>query len=270
MGFISYQGTEFFEFSNLKALQGINHVVTTRKGVNSLGNAAGFNLSYSAENNSHAVALNRSIVASFLNINPENLIFPKQTHSDNIVIVTQNNMQEELQGVDALITQMQGIAIGVMSADCVPVLIADPINQVVAAIHAGWKGTVAGIVKKTVLKMLNEFNCNPQNLVVGIGPSISAINYEVGPDVIEAVQATFPDTEKLLIEGKTKNKAYFDLWEANQYWLTTCGIPKSQIETAGLCTYAHPETFYSARYFHHQTGRFGACISISPTSYIRE
>ncbi|MCX7744178.1 MAG: peptidoglycan editing factor PgeF [Flavobacteriales bacterium] len=263
MSFISYQGTEFFLFSNLKALQGINHVVTTRKGGNSSGDAAGFNLSYSVEDNPQGVALNRKIVASYLNINPENLIFPKQTHSDNIVIVTPHTTYEELQGVDALITQMHGIAIGVMSADCVPVLIADPIKRVVAAVHAGWKGTVAGIVKKTVLKMLDEFNCNPQNLFVGIGPSISALNYEVGPDVIEAVQASFPQYKKLLIAGKTEGKAYFDLWKANQIWLTSCGIPESQIETAGICTFGHPNTFYSARYFHHKTGRFGACISIS-------
>lgn len=263
MGFISYRGTVFFEFNNLKALQGINHVVTTRKGANSSGDAAGFNLSYWVEYNSHAVELNRSIVASFLNITPENLIFPKQTHSDKIVIVTPQTTPEELLGVDALITQMHGIAIGVMSADCVPVLVADPLNQVVAAIHAGWRGTVNGIVKKTVFKMLYDFNCNPHHLVVGIGPSISAINYEVGPDVIEAVKASFPNSDKLLIKGKTENKAYLDLWKANQYWLSSCGIPESQIETAGICTYAHPEIFYSARYSHHKTGRFGSIIGIT-------
>lgn len=270
MSFISYQGTEFFEFSNLKSLQGINHVVTTRKGGNSIGYAADFNLSYSVEDSPESVFQNRSIVASFLNIQPENLIFPKQTHSDKIVIVTPHTTPEDLQGVDALITQMEGIAIGVMSADCVPVLIADPIKRVVAAIHAGWKGTVTGIVKKTVLKMLNEFDCNPHHLVAGIGPSISVMNYEVGQDVIEAVQASFSNYDKLLIVGNTKGKAYFDLWKANQYWLTTCGIPESQIETAGICTYAHPETFYSARYFHHKTGRFGACINIRSNSAIHK
>jgi len=262
MSFRSFQGTEFFEFEKLKVIPGIRHGISTRMGGYSQGHLAGFNLSYDVEDNTESVKANRFILATFLEVASENLYFPQQIHSDQIVELTTKTSPNELYGVDALITQTPGIAIGVMSADCVPVLIVDPVKRVIAAIHAGWKGTVLGIVKKTVLKMQNELGCNPHDMIAGIGPSISAANYEVGVDVIQAVRSTFPIADKLLLPAKSNDKAYFDLWRANHYWLTMAGIPNAQIEIAGICTYENPDKFYSARYFHHKTGRFAACINL--------
>lgn len=268
MSFKSFQGTAFFEFDNIKAIPGIRHGISTRRGGHSQGYLSGLNISYSVEDTFEAVTANRLILASFLEVNPQDIYFPKQTHSDQMVEVTTQTTANDLHGVDALITQTPGIAIGVMSADCVPVLIADPVKQVIAAIHAGWKGTVLGIVKKTVIKMQDELGCNPKDMIVGIGPSICAANYEVGMDVIQAVRSSFPEHEKLLLPGKTNDKAYFDLWKANQFWLSSSGIPEYHIETAGICTYENSEMFYSARYFHHKTGRFAACISLREESDI--
>jgi YfiH family protein len=268
MSFRSFQGTEFFEFGTIKAIPGIRHGISTRIGGHSQGHLSGLNLSYSVEDTIEAVTANRLILATFLEVDPKKLYFPHQTHSDQIVEVTTQTTSNDLHGVDALITQTPGIAIGVMSADCVPVLIADPVKRAIAAIHAGWKGTVLGIVKKTVLKMKDELGCNPHDMIAGIGPSIGAANYEVGLDVIQAICSSFPIADKLLLPGKTNDKAYFDLWKANQHWLTTAGVPNDQIEIAGICTYENPDKFYSARYFHHKTGRFAACISICNKSDI--
>lgn len=268
MSFRSFQGTEFFEFDNIKAIPGIRHGISTRTGGHSHGHLAGFNLSYELEDSVKAVTGNRFIFASFLDVDPQDVYLPKQIHSDQIVEVTTQTVADELNGVDALITKTPGIAIGVMSADCVPILIADPVKRVIAAIHAGWKGTVLGIVKKTVLKMQDELGCNPHDMMAGIGPSICATNYEVGMDVIQAVRSSFPNAEKFLLPGKTNDKAYFDLWKANQFWLSSSGIPENQIETAGICTYENSEKFYSARYFRYKTGRFAGCISICEESNI--
>lgn len=262
MSFKPFEETTFFEFDNIKAIPEIHHGISTRIGGHSQGHMAGFNLSYEVEDSIEAVKSNRLILASFFEVDPGKLYFPKQIHSDKIVEVTTQTSENDLIGVDALITQTPGIVIGVMSADCVPILVVDPLKRVIAAIHAGWKGTVLAIAKKTVLTMQHKLGCNPKDLIAGIGPSISAVNYEVGMDVIRAVHFSFPKAEKFLLPSKANNRAYFDLWKANHYWLSISGIPENQIEIAGICTYENSERFYSSRYFQHKTGRFAACISL--------
>jgi YfiH family protein len=148
-----------------------------------------------------------------------------------------------------------------MSADCVPVLLYDREKKVIAAIHAGWKGTVNGIVDKVVSAMKKEFGCLPGNIRAGIGPSICAASYEVGPEVIAQFREKVPDTEKLFSNFHGE-KAHVDLWEANRAWLLRQGVPEENIEVAGICTFQNPGRFFSARYFKNRTGRFAACIAL--------
>lgn len=250
---------EVYQFENLLNEPGVHHCITTRKGGISEGYADSLNLGMGVEDHINYVEENRRRLAEFMGVPPNKLIFQKQTHSINYKIITEKNFTETIMNNDALITSEKGIAIAALGADCVPVLLYDRKNQVIASIHAGWKGTVNGIVNVVMDVLKNEFNTNPENILAGIGPSISAKNYEVGPEVVEAFEIAFPNHNEL-ISNRHDDKAHVDLWKGNKTWLLNHGVPEKNIEISGLCTYDEHETFFSARYFKNKTGRFGGCI----------
>jgi polyphenol oxidase len=140
-----------------------------------------------------------------------------------------------------------------MLADCVPVILYDPVNHAVGVAHSGWKGTVCAVVTNTVLKMGEAFGTDPRALIAGIRHSIGPERYEVGPEVVTQVEQTFPGANVLrhLDEGK----GLFDLWEANKYQLLRLGVPVDSIEVAGICSYDNSDIFFSDRR-QRPTGRF--------------
>ena len=204
----------------------------------------------------------RQELAASLSLLSEQLVFPRQTHTDHIAIVTEPLNGAEIPDTDALITNVPGLCICVQTADCVPILICDPVNKVVAAIHAGWRGTVSQITAKTIRKMIREFGCNPHDLLAGIGPSISKSNYEVSSDVIEAVKASFTNHSQLLSPNGKPGKATLDLWAANKSQLEKLGVPPLQIEVSELCSFNREQEFYSARREGVATGRMATGIMI--------
>jgi len=262
MRFITKNGIELLQFGHLAAEEQLLHGITTRSGGTSAGVLNGLNLSYTVGDEEQNVTANRNLLAAAMEAPPEKLVFPKQTHSVNIRIVTSGNYHEPIPDTDALVTAETGLALAVMSADCVTVLLYDPEKRVIAAIHAGWKGTVNGIVRNTVELMKNEFGCRPESILAGIGPSICAENYEVGPEVAEQFRIAFTNAGELLSRFHG-DKAHADLWKANRTWLLQQGIPETNIETAGICTYNNPGKFFSARYFKNHTGRFAGCIKMT-------
>ncbi|MDP2113024.1 MAG: peptidoglycan editing factor PgeF, partial [Bacteroidota bacterium] len=163
---------------------------------------------------------------------------------------------------DALITNEPGLFICVQTADCVPILLFDPQKKVVAAIHAGWRGTVSKIAQKTIQQMTEKFSCQPTDILAGIGPSIHMHAYEVGPEVVEAVKANFSNSPALLKPSLNEGNAYFDLWEANQTVLLEAGIPEENIELMGLCSFEQADLFYSARRDGADTGRMVSGIRL--------
>lgn len=252
---------EIFKFNNLNQEEGIHHAITTRKGGISEGFADSLNLGYGVEDNVKYVEENRRRLAEFMQVPLEKLIFQRQTHSTNFKIITEKNFRDPVLNNDALITNVRGIAITTLGADCVPILLYDKKQKVVAAIHAGWKGTVNGITDKVMQCLKHEFGTNPIDIVAGIGPSICAKNYEVGPEVIDAFTQNFENHHDL-ISNRHGNKGHVDLWLANKTWLMRHGVPESQIEVSGICTFDEHDLFYSARYFKNQTGRFGSSIML--------
>jgi YfiH family protein len=250
---------EVYQFENLLNEPGIHHCITTRKGGISEGYADSLNLGMGVEDHIKYVEENRRRLAEFMGVPPNRLIFQKQTHSNNYKIITEKNFTDTIMNNDALITAETGIALAALGADCVPVLLYDKKNKVIASIHAGWKGTVNGIVNEVLNVFKNEFNSVPENIIAGIGPSISAKNYEVGPEVIEAFEKAFSNADQL-ISNRHDNKAHVDLWLGNKTWLINQGVPEKNIEISGLCTYDNSDTFFSARYSKNKTGRFGGCI----------
>lgn len=250
---------EVYQFEHLSEVAGIQHCITTRQGGISEGYADSLNLGYGVEDHVKYVEENRRRLSEFMGVPMERLIFQKQTHSTNYKIITLRNYRDPIENTDALITAEKDIAIATLGADCVPILLYDQENKVIASIHAGWKGTVNGIVDRVMKILKEDFNSNPVNILAGIGPSICAEVYEVGPEVVEAFEKTFSNFDQL-ISNRHGDKAHVDLWAANKTWLLNHGVPEKNIEISGLCTFKNNHQFFSARYTKNKTGRFAGCI----------
>lgn len=244
----------FFQFELLSRFNKLQHFTTTINGGVSNGNYTAFNLGlYSGDNIEH-ISQNRDKLCSFFDIEEDALYTPYQTHEDNILIIDDSFLRkpdleksELLHGIDSVITNQKNIGIAVGTADCVPVILYDPQSHILAAVHAGWRGTAAKLVSKTILKMQEAFDSNPKNLIAGIAPSISCEYFEVGDEVVEAFEkAGFP-IDDIGYRNAETGKIHLNLWLANELLLFKCGIPIENIETAGLCTYSNPDLLFSAR-----------------------
>lgn len=238
----------------------IAHFCTSREGGVSVGNYASFNLSPFSGDNPENLSENSKILSDKLGVGMDKIIIPYQTHGTEIREIDEtffelNSEQKEafLNGVDALITKLPSICISITTADCVPILFFDPVKKVIAAAHAGWRGTCGKIVEKTIHTFIEEFDCNPSDILVTIGPSISAEVYEVGKELVECFENAGFDISEIV---STKNESiYLDLWKANQQLLMKNGILQENIEIAGICTYTEHEKFFSARSMGIKSGR---------------
>lgn len=164
------------------------------------------------------------------------------------------------QKADAILTDNPAITLFMRFADCVPILLFDPVMRVVGVAHAGWQGTIKRVVVATVDKMVSVYGCQLANIRAGIGPSIAAHHYEVGSEVGHQVREAFGAQADLLLPSQN-GSVYFDLWAANRFLLEQAGV--EEIEVAGLCTACHPEDWFSHRGAKGQTGRFGALIALN-------
>ncbi|MDP3433790.1 MAG: peptidoglycan editing factor PgeF [Bacteroidota bacterium] len=245
-----------FKFESFKKYKDIAHFITTKEGWIS-GNKPRFTGDQETDYSGF-----RKELAISCEVKVEKLMFPRQTHSDHIVVVTSGTDRTTISESDALITNEPGLFICVQTADCVPILLFDPQKKVVAAIHAGWRGTVSKIAQKTIQQMTEKFSCQPTDILAGIGPSIHMHAYEVGPEVVEAVKANFSNSPALLKPSLNEGNAYFDLWEANQTVLLEAGIPEENIELMGLCSFEQADLFYSARRDGADTGRMVSGIRL--------
>jgi YfiH family protein len=245
-----------WQFEGFGKETSIRHFVTDRS---SRGDDKEFTLSWSSSPDSEFIRNNRHLLATALGIEDTQLYFPSQVHKTRIVHVASGISKDELMETDALITNEKGICIAVMSADCVPILLYDKKNKAVAAIHSGWRGTVARILDKTLQQMHASFGTKGEDLIAGIGPSVSQESYEVGTEVVEEVILAFGKDSGLLIP-QPNEKAKLDLWKANKIQLQQFGVPETQIEVSNLCTVLNNNNFFSAR--KGDTGRFAAGIML--------
>lgn len=186
-------------------------------------------------------------LAGCLGMRPEDVIMPRQTHSTMVRRVGHGVSQENLYGVDGLVSTESGIVIGVNTADCLPVLLADSRARVVAAVHAGWRGAVAGIVMKAVDEM-TENGASAENIRAYIGPSIHSCCFEVGQEVARE----FPER---FVVRTTESKPHVDLQGFVTWQLTEKGVPAENIEDSGECTRCRPERYFSARALGINSGR---------------
>ncbi len=258
MIFIDQSGIKIGQFKSFDQLNRIKHFISTRAGGVSKGNYESLNLSIKVNDGDNANT-NREILRKALGL--PSLIFPAQCHSNKVSLVDAEG-KLDLEIADALITATPDICIGVLVADCVPIIFYDKKFHVAGVAHAGWRGTVGLIAVNTIRKMTLEFNSNPNHIIAGIGPSISADHYEVGEEVIEQVNQVFGNNHQLIKPSSAPGKGYFDLWQANKIQIMGTGVPEKNIEICGSCTYSNPDVFFSARRLGFDSGRFGAGIML--------
>lgn len=165
---------------------------TTRHGGCGTGNYSTMNINRFCGDNIDVINKNLNILCAEIGIDSDKIIMPHQTHgteilqiTNNFLSLTQQQRNDCLEGIDALVTDIQGVCIGVSTADCIPLIVYDPINHAVATIHAGWRGTVARITTKTIKEMQRIFGSKPQDLTAVIGPGISLEAFEVGDEVYQ-------------------------------------------------------------------------------------
>ncbi len=240
----------------------ISCFVTTRHGGCSTGNYGSFNCTPYTGDDAECVRKNQESLCASLPVHPKELIIPFQTHSLNSLVIDETYLnaprserQSMLQDTDALITRTPGCCICISTADCIPILLYDTRHRAVAAVHAGWRGTVNRILAKTLHRMQTVYGTEGKDVIACIGPGISLASFEVGDEVHEAFRAEGFPMDSISAWKPETHKYHIDLWAANRLQLSGFGVPPQQIENAGICTYLQHEDFFSARRLGIKSGR---------------
>ena len=215
------------------------------------------NLGLNTQDQQANVEGNRSLLARAFGVNQEALVTPRQVHGSDILVINEPNEDFShflsVEG-DAVITNQPGVMIGVCVADCAPILLCDPDNKVIAVVHAGWKGTAAKLVAKTVAGMRSEFGSDPARLQAAIGPCIQKCCYEVDEPVRKAFAQgglAWDSCAEPTEPGKWK----LDLAAANRELLQSAGVPTDAIQVSDQCVCCHSEQFFSYRRDKEEAGR---------------
>jgi hypothetical protein len=239
-------------FSGIPGLTGLQ---TTRAGGVSCPPFDSLNLGAHTADDDLLVQENLKRLSRHLHITPGNIVFTEQVHGTRVCRVTRTG---NVSGYDALITDTPGIHLGIVTADCYPVLIHDRRNRASAAIHAGWQGTAGHIADKTMEAMSMAFGTRPEECVAWVGTGISARHYETSSDV-----AGHFDDRHLTPSPVQKGKFLLDLSRANHDQLLAAGIPSSQVECSAYCSWRDQKLFFSYRRDQGVTGRMLSLIGFT-------
>ncbi len=253
------------EAPELSAQAGIRHAFFTRAGGISEGVYASLNGGLGSNDDPDRVAANRETMCARLGLPPDRLVSLFQVHSAEVVTVEAPFPTAERPRADAMVTRVPGLALGIATADCGPILFADPEARVVGAAHAGWKGALAGVIEATVAAM-EALGARRARIVAVLGPTIAPESYEVGRDFVARFRAEAPGMERFLTAGARPDHAQFDLPGFILARLGEAGV--GEAATLGLCTYADPDRFYSYRRATHRGepdyGRLISAIALTP------
>jgi len=251
---------DFYKFKNFSNLVHCSHAITTKD----MHEPYAFSVALHTGENKEKIVTNRKKIAFLLGWKKNiHFVIANQTHSDNIEIIDKNDNlgwerhEDAVANCDALITNTKGIVLSVLTADCVPILLLDTKKNVIATVHAGWKGTKLEIVSKTVKRMIEAFDSNPKDIIAGIAPSIGACCYEVDEDVAKHF---FNVPNAYLKKGK---KYMLDLPIINKQQLIQSGLHESNIEMSNICTACEVDTFFSYRKENGCSGRFMSMIGLN-------
>jgi YfiH family protein len=234
---------------------GAGAVVTARSGGVSSGPYATLNLSLSVGDDPARVLENRRRLATAVGVPLSDFVFARQVHGAGVRVVTRADrgsgtlsLDDALDGVDTLITATPGVVLVILTADCVPIVLHDPVAGVLACVHAGWRGTAAGVTAAAVAAM-QRLSARPSDVVAGIGPAIGADRYQVGPDVHEAVTRSFGPAAPGFIRPDPSAPGHWllDLPSANRHALRQAGVPDGRIHATDFPTGPGPGQFFSDR-----------------------
>jgi len=255
----NYNGVVYMASPNI----GVRHAFTTRLGGVSDGIYESLNLAQRADDDFENVIENYERICEALGISTDDIVCSTQVHGTHIRVVSRDDrgklFKQNPHEADGLITQTPGVALMVFTADCVPILIYDPVNRVAGAVHAGWRSTVANITGVAVEKMISEFSCSPADINAAIGPCISKCCFETDSDVADALyDALDEDAESCLT--KHGNKFFVDLKKANHLLLKKAGL--NNIIVSDECTSCLNDKYWSHRKTQGRRGSQAAIIVI--------
>lgn len=260
----------YLTFPILERLEGIVHGFSTRLGGVSQGDVGTLNLSYSRENSRENVRENHRRLAEAIGYLPERMVWSAQTHTTNVRVVREEDQgigyDRELpyQDVDGLVTNVPGIPLVTFYADCVPLLMVDPVRRAIGCSHSGWRGTVADMGRATLEVMRAEYGTDPGDVVAAIGPSICQDCYEVSRDVIDQFRQAYREEEwPSLFYEKENGKYQLNLQQACRLNFLRAGVPDSQISLPDLCTCCNPGFLYSHRASQGRRGNLAAVLMLS-------
>ena len=257
----------YITFPNLSD-DGVTAAFTTRMGGVSRGRYASMNMSFSNGDDPVAVRENYARLCGALGLSADRAVLSHQTHTNNLMIVTEADAgcgitrSRHYDDIDGLITNCKNLPLVTQFADCVPLLFYDPVKMVIAASHAGWRGTVAEIGKKTVETMSVVFGCEPANIHAAIGPSIGQCCYEVDTPVVNGFAPLAYINQSEILTSKGDGKYMLDLWTANRLILEQAGIAPEHICVTDLCTCCHSQYFHSHRATGGNRGNLAAVIAL--------
>lgn len=259
---------KFYTFENIQKTNLVSHCFTTKFGGVSKGYCKSMNLSFKNDLKDN-VMQNYKIICDAINCNFENVVLSNQVHKDKVYKVTKKDAgkgllkESDIKEYDALITNQQGIVLTTFYADCVPIFILDTEKKAIGIAHSGWKGTVLEIGKKTILKMIKEFNTNPKDLIIGIGPSISLCCFQVDKPVVDSFLKNIPFSKKYIFQDNSfQNKFKIDLQNIIKESIISLGVLEKNIEISGLCTMCNSHMFFSHRIMGDKRGSLAGLICL--------
>lgn len=267
-------GVVYLSFPDIDVIPNVYNAFSTRTGGISKGDFSDMNLSFGRGDEDDNVIFNYEKFCAAINISPNTLVFASQTHSSNILEVTKADCgkgiycRKNWDEIDGLITADPDVTLVATFADCLPLLFVDQKKGIVAVAHAGWKGTVLQIAPKMVFKMRNKFFCDPEDIIIGIGPSIGQCCFEVDENTAEEFKA-LPDSvisgcinKRQDISDPSLFKYDINLQEINKNELIQAGIPENNIKFADICTKCNKDLFFSHRATNGKRGGMAAIIGM--------
>ena len=247
---------ELYEYHLAKDVRAFSSM---RRGGVSTGSFCAFNINEFCGDNFDNVVENRRLLATELGITPDNIVMVHQVHNTRCLLVDEawfqcsaEKRRQAAEGYDAILTKLPNVCIGVSTADCIPVLLYDAKHDAIAAVHAGWRGTVKRIVEHTLQRMQQVFATQPADLHAVIGPGISCDAFEVGDEVYETFRAAGFDMSAISCH---KDKWHIDLKACNRLQLLHAGLQDENIQATNVCTYTRFEDYFSARRLGLNSGR---------------
>lgn len=252
-------GIVFYQFASLISYGEVLHAIFTRIGGTSRGVFQSLNVGHHIGDDDQAVEANHKLIFQTLGIQAQRVVTARQVHGAQVAIIGTAQWGTIVPETDSLISAERGTALLLRFADCVPLMLYDPVRHAFALVHVGWRGLLASVVPHTLSTLQRAFGCNPHDIFAGIGPAIGPCCYEVGPDVVAQVKQTFGEGNNLL-QRQPSGATHFDLPGAVRHQLQEHGV--KQIEDSGLCTSCHTDEFFSYRAEHGHTGRFAAVLGL--------